>query len=263
MREYEGNLVVGGNFTSQGNNIATWNGSSWDPMEGGVDDVVLAMEIVDGELLLFGDFLHVSGQESSFIAAWRSATPVHLTDFQVAAVPNGVHLQWQLTLESLADLTSVMVQRSYFAEGPFEDVSGHLPPDRFMEFTDPTAVTGEEYWYRLAGRTQAGALETSLAISTRVQPLAESYLYAPILDGGRVQVRYQIATQAGPIRLGVYDVRGRLVRSLAAGAQPPGEYRVLWDGTLDSGTRVARGVYFLNLQARGTHVSHKVVLSTH
>lgn len=52
------------------------------------------------------------------------------------------------------------------------------------------------------------------------------------------------------VTLRVFDVRGRLVRTCVAGErQGPGEHRVAWEGTNESGARVAPGVYFARLDA--------------
>ncbi len=44
------------------------------------------------------------------------------------------------------------------------------------------------------------------------------------------------------VSLRLYDILGRLVRTLAEGEQEPGEYEVLWDGTGETGQDAASGV---------------------
>ena len=51
------------------------------------------------------------------------------------------------------------------------------------------------------------------------------------------------------VRLAVYDAAGRLVRTLAGGAEAAGQHQVRWDGTADDGSRAASGVYFCRLDA--------------
>jgi hypothetical protein len=57
---------------------------------------------------------------------------------------------------------------------------------------------------------------------------------------------------AGPVRLALYDVQGRLVRELVRGDRPAGLHDVTWDGTDSSDTPCASGVYFALLQAGTT-----------
>lgn len=49
------------------------------------------------------------------------------------------------------------------------------------------------------------------------------------------------------VDLRIYDVAGRLVRSLVSGPRPAGPNKVVWDGTDDSGRAVASGTYFARL----------------
>jgi hypothetical protein len=51
----------------------------------------------------------------------------------------------------------------------------------------------------------------------------------------------------GPGSLAIYDVRGRLVRTLLRGALPAGRHEVRWDGLDDGGAAVAPGVYVAGL----------------
>jgi hypothetical protein len=63
----------------------------------------------------------------------------------------------------------------------------------------------------------------------------------------------------GDVGLTVVDVRGVVVKTLAAGSFGATRHEVEWDGTDDAGGRVASGVYFCRLDAAGEIVSQKVV----
>lgn len=58
-------------------------------------------------------------------------------------------------------------------------------------------------------------------------------------------------TAPGAVRLVLYDARGRRVRVLAEGPRQAGEYEATWNGTDDTGRRVAAGTYLLRLTWRG------------
>jgi FlgD Ig-like domain/Matrixin len=64
-----------------------------------------------------------------------------------------------------------------------------------------------------------------------------------------VKLLYIIPRSAGSqsVRLQIFDVSGRLVRTLANGPQNPGPYPVVWDGRDDSGRGVGSGNYFARL----------------
>jgi hypothetical protein len=62
------------------------------------------------------------------------------------------------------------------------------------------------------------------------------------------------------VRLGLYDVSGRLVRVLAEGRLPRGPHRIPWDGTDRAGRPVASGVYFARLTAGSVAQTRSLVL---
>lgn len=52
-----------------------------------------------------------------------------------------------------------------------------------------------------------------------------------------------------PVRLVVYDVLGRRIRTLVDDRRFPGEFTVVWDGRDSQGQRIASGTYFCHLAA--------------
>jgi hypothetical protein len=52
----------------------------------------------------------------------------------------------------------------------------------------------------------------------------------------------------GTVTLEIFDVAGRLVRTLLRETRAAGTWRVSWDGTTDAGSRASSGVYFYRLQ---------------
>ena len=64
----------------------------------------------------------------------------------------------------------------------------------------------------------------------------------------------------GEVKLRIYDVTGRVLRTLVDGWRGTGAYREMWDGKRDDGTAVASGVYFYRLETNGFTATHKMVL---
>ena len=62
------------------------------------------------------------------------------------------------------------------------------------------------------------------------------------------------------VELTVYDITGRLVRTLASGEVAAGEHKVSWDGRDSEGHRVAPGVYLYRLETPERTVSRKMAL---
>jgi len=55
-------------------------------------------------------------------------------------------------------------------------------------------------------------------------------------------------TQPGRVLVAIYDLSGKLVKRIAEGALPAGAHAVPWDGSAESGGRVASGVYFVKVE---------------
>jgi aminopeptidase N len=65
---------------------------------------------------------------------------------------------------------------------------------------------------------------------------------------------------AGPILLQIFDIRGALVRTLAAGDYPSGPHEIMWNGTTGDGHPAESGVYFYRLKAAQKEFTKKMVL---
>jgi M6 family metalloprotease-like protein len=75
----------------------------------------------------------------------------------------------------------------------------------------------------------------------------------------QVTIRFSLGMPS-EVDVSVYDVGGRLVRSVTRGAYPAGQHSVTWDGTDRSGHPVAAGVYFYRLSTDGQDLTGKVSL---
>lgn len=78
--------------------------------------------------------------------------------------------------------------------------------------------------------------------------------------GPSTTIRFRTAEDAA-VRLDIFDVEGRRVRTLLDGAwRAPGVHAELWDGLDAAGRPAASGVYFLELRAAGASRVRRVVL---
>jgi hypothetical protein len=76
--------------------------------------------------------------------------------------------------------------------------------------------------------------------------------------GAQTTLRFGLAT-AGHASLALYDASGRRVRTLAGGTLEAGEHSAQWDGRDDGGRKVAAGLYFARLEARGMSRTLRIV----
>jgi hypothetical protein len=66
----------------------------------------------------------------------------------------------------------------------------------------------------------------------------------------KTTIAYSLAGRSR-VTIRVYDLAGRVVRTLVDDEREPGEYAALWDGTTDSGKHAASGVYFIGMEGTG------------
>jgi hypothetical protein len=72
-------------------------------------------------------------------------------------------------------------------------------------------------------------------------------------------IRFQMPTAAN-VTLKIFDINGRLVRTLVSQNMPAGYHNVVWDGTNDVGVKVGSGVYICRMQAGSFTAVKRMVL---
>ncbi len=88
------------------------------------------------------------------------------------------------------------------------------------------------------------------------------FLYAcrPNPFAGHTAIKWQTPSQAD-VELRLFDMTGRLVRTLHDGRFGPGRYVSLWDGRDNAGRKVAAGIYVCRFRAGSYASTRKVVMT--
>jgi hypothetical protein len=116
-------LVAGGNFTqaagAPGTNVAIWNGVSWGPLGGGVDDRVNALRAFDdgaGPVLYAGGlFANAGGSPAARVARWSGASWSSVGDATGSYISH-----WVRSFAELGDGTGPAL----YAGGQFSAIGG-------------------------------------------------------------------------------------------------------------------------------------------
>jgi hypothetical protein len=75
------------------------------------------------------------------------------------------------------------------------------------------------------------------------------------------RIQFTNEAEGGKIILRIFDVTGRLVKTLLDAPLPAGIHEVTWDGAMDGGSAVSSGLYFYRLDAEGRFsASRKLVV---
>jgi hypothetical protein len=156
-----------------------------------------------------------------------------------------------------------------FARVSHEPLAG--TPGALLEYADGSALPGGTYRYLLVRRSESAG-ESFLAFgpfaaTASAQAPALAFLGQtfpnPMRAGGHATIAYGVpGAGEDPVRTTVklYDVRGRLVRSIVDQLVPPGRYQATWDGRDTQGARVAAGVYFYEFVVGGERLRRKALV---
>ena len=153
------------------------------------------------------------------------------------------------------------ISRARGSHSQFQRLSGTSVYRRGVDFIfeDHTAEAGETYRYLVAVNedgARIASFETEVTTNTASLTLRQNH---PNPFNPVTQIPFVI-DETQHLTLSVYDISGRLVRTLVDRRMRPGSYTEQWDGTDARGNRVASGVYFYRLTAGKTVLSRKSLL---
>lgn len=184
--------------------------------------------------------------------------------FQVAYVTgNGNHLMWSPPVDN--DLNYYRIYRD--SDPNFEpSPANRVHETASSEWSDPD-FDGWNVHYKVAAVDNAGN-EGEAAIAGTATGIADAdvptrfglYQNAPNPFNPTTKIVYDVPIGGGHVRIDIFDVRGRRVRTLVNKFQDIGSRSVTWDGASENGQGVASGVYFYRLTAPGFTKTLKMTL---
>ena len=201
--------------------------------------------------------------------------PVTLSSFVALPEKNAVRLTWKT--ESEYGNQGFILQRATSPDGPFVEIASYrnVPslngaensssPQQY-EFMDYQVTNNTTYWYQLWNVDIDGTHHMLQTISTTVvledNPLTRNndqlpqhfalYPNFPNPFNPITYIHFDIAETSQPfvkVKLEIFDMNGRKIRSLVDQFMEAGSYTIMWNGRDASGKPVASGQYFYRLSA--------------
>jgi len=123
---------------------------------------------------------------------------------------------------------------------------------------DPTCAEQVSAPTRLGGAGELQTNGTSLGVDAAGSGISVLELYRPTPNpfSNTTSFAYQVSgSVAQRVQIGIYNVAGRLIRSLVDETKAPGQYQTVWNGTDMGGASVTHGVYFIRAYVGGVRVS--------
>jgi hypothetical protein len=185
---------------------------------------------------------------------WLNApTAFHPYPWDIAEANSGQWSVWDVTraVEAMGDNELTLVLRAYNPPEGFVCT----PSCRYFAEFDSKEFDHPPYLL-ITYSTVVGADDTPVYTTLILGQNAPN----PFNPQTRITYTVPEGTGGAPVSLRIYDVAGRLVRTLVDTVQRPGIHVLGWDGTNERGSRVSSGVYFYRLRCRGEAQTKKMIL---
>lgn len=184
--------------------------------------------------------------------------PVAISAFESIYLNGKVTLRW--VVRSALGLQGFNLYRSPEQDGGFSRINEQLIPiDQGSEYIDTSVTSGETYWYRLGAVSSDGEWMSQTVSITVPRAALALHQNHPNPFNPATTISFTLPEKAR-VTLAIYDVKGRLVRTLVDEMVGEGYQERAWDGEDASGTPVGSGVYFYRLTAGDKTLTKKMVL---
>jgi len=187
-----------------------------------------------------------------------SPVPIYLQSFSAARQGDVVVLRWQISF--VTENAGFHVWRQELGQERIQVTHDPLFADSVYEYVDTSPPVGEiEYWLQEIGQGGEAywlgpASLPALPLSYRLEPSS------PNPCNPQTTIKFTIPVPT-PVKLAIYDIRGKLVRTIIDETRPAGIYSVTWNGCDENGAAVASGVYFARLESHQGTKTQKMALA--
>ncbi len=202
--------------------------------------------------------------------------PVELASFTAKVSEGKVVLRWATASES--QNLGFNVYRSTSPDGPFIKLNPQVIPglgtsgtgQEYRWVDDSVDASADTYYYYLKDVSLSGIENLSSLLKVNLNRLLTSPKESALLQNypnsfnPETWMPFQL-NEAANVTLNIYDVSGKLVRTLELGQKLPGYYldkssAAYWDGRNSNGERMGSGVYFYSLRAGDFTAVRRMVL---
>jgi hypothetical protein len=280
-------IVFGGNDPDPGLQDDTWvyfvNANTWiepnTPTRPSPRREVVMADLGGDQVLLFGGRDDNESPTTYYGDTWifngqDLNVPVELSSFTATGAQGFVTLEW--VTESEQDNLGFHIYRgqneNHIDQRVNQDLiagAGNSTARREYTWQDQRVENGRTYWYLLETVDFQGGTErhgpvsaTPMASPPEGEVLPTTCRLFPNYPNPfnpRTWISYQLPEQ-GLVSITIYNVHGQLIDTLVDAEQPPGFYRVQWDGRGPGGAPAASGVYFCRLQSGFRVQTRKMIL---
>jgi len=259
------------------------NCADWSPGTTAKLDVDFGtIEITDFTLCFFTSDDSPSDPAWQYVAlhdlSWTDQTPVELSYFGATATPFGVQLNW--TTESEIENLGFVLERRV-DEAEFTEIASYNTDDALLgqgsveyatdyEYVDKYVEAGQTYEYRLADvdYNETVTYHATRSVTATTTPKSGKVEQFTVLDAypnpfnPSTIIKYALppldANYLTTVQ--IYDLAGKLVKTLLNEQQQTGWHSITWNGTDQVGRSVPAGVYLSKVSFGSEVKTIKVML---
>jgi len=212
------------------------------------------------------------------ICAFHSALPVELSYFGAVATPAGVQLNWttESEIENLGfvlerrvdeaectEIASYKTNAALAGQGSVEYATDYEYVDKYVE-------AEQTYEYRLADidYNETVTYHATRSVTATTTPKSGKVEQFTVLDAypnpfnpsTTISYDLPLVERNTTTTVQIYDLTGKLVKTLLNAEQPSGWHSVVWNGTDQVGKQVPAGVYLSKVSFGSETKTIKVML---
>lgn len=246
------------------------DGATWEPVALGIPDNGSVVwhtppEVYDScrvMVTLYSDGQDLGTGMSSGMFMISDMVAVALQNFSGVLEEDYAVLRWRTMNET--GIEGFHVMRADERDGTYERITEELVPARQnisgtqYELRDENIELNRTYYYQVDVYFEHGSTLSFGPFEVTVLARFSLEQNVPNPFNPATTIRFTVP-EACHVRLDIFDVAGRRVRSLIDNPFRAGRFHAVWDGTNDGGRRVASGVYFYRLVA-GKHRDTKKMM---
>ena len=176
----------------------------------------------------------------------EDALPITLEKFAAVYEKGSVLLSWRT--ESETDNARFLIYRDGEVIASIDGAGTSSEPHDYV-YADTDVMPGKCYTYILADVSLANQLtihnDHALTITIEEQVISERFTLGsnyPNPFNPVTLIPFSL-NKSGHVNLAIYDINGKLVKTLANGEFTSGEHEIRWNGTNNAGDHVESGMY--------------------
>jgi hypothetical protein len=192
---------------------------------------------------------------------------VQMSAIEALSTDKGVEINW--ATQSEVNNLGFFIWRADQVDGEYVQVTnqliaglGNSSTGSEYSFVDGNVGSKSVYWYKIEEISTTGESEFLGPISVMSNFIPDEFALAqnyPNPFNPVTTIVYDVPAQSD-VTIRIFSLLGKQVKTIFNEKQSPGRFELEWNGTDDTGRKLASGVYFLRMDADGFTQMRKMTI---